>query len=327
MPDSTHFDRRQFLQIAGAGIAGAILQKNGAPAPATASAPATNPATRPASALALPKIQLGRTGRMLPRLGIGCFEAGNLQKEDEGVAVLRHAIQSGIRYLDTAPSYNSGVSERRVGIALRGENRKEFYVATKTLQRDAGAARRELEESLKRLDLQYVNCLQIHEIHDDLELLFRKESVLTAMEKAREEGLLRNIGITRHRDPAYITQCVERYEFVSGLVPVNPIDTQHLSFVNNFLPVAAKRGVAVIAMKIFGGGKLIKDGALTAKECLRYAAATSATILVPGCETVAHVDEAVSVILETASPGAAWMREMEKKAGPHLGKQSEWYKN
>ncbi|MFN0207631.1 MAG: aldo/keto reductase [Planctomycetota bacterium] len=276
----------------------------------------------------LPVVNLGKTGRVVPRMGLGCFPVGNLTSADEAQKILRRAFDLGIRYIDTAPSYSSGTSERRVGEALKSYNRKEFFITTKTLERGASGARRELEQSLKRLSLDYVDCIQVHEIHDDFELLAKKESVLAGLEKAREEGLVKFIGITCHRDPAYLIKAFERYEFATALIPVNPIDTKHLSFTRELLPVATKKGIATIAMKIFAGGKLLTDGKVSSLECLRFAhAQKDATVLVPGCDSVKHVEEAYAVALETESRTAAWLAEIEQKAGKHRGKDSEWYKN
>ncbi|MBI3817985.1 MAG: aldo/keto reductase [Planctomycetes bacterium] len=310
-------ERREFLKMSTAAAIGAAIQQKDESEKKPASAPARE----------LPKVMLGKSGRQLPRLGIGCFPLGNVSDEDQGVAIAKHAYDRGIRYFDTAPSYNAGVSERRLGLALAGRDRKEFYLATKTLERGAAGARRELEASLKKLRMDYVDCVQVHEIHDDWELLFKKDSVISGLEKARDEGLLRFIGITCHRDPQFAMNAFDKYEFVSALVPVNPIDPQHLSFTRGFLPIGAKKNFATVAMKIFAGGQLLKDKNVTSKDCLRYAFAQSATILVPGCDSISHVDEAVDVALDTEKPDASWLAAVEKKVGLHRGKATEWYKN
>lgn len=320
---SKPIQRREFLKISAAAVAGAAMQEKQSADKKDITK--TEAASRPAREFE--KVKLGKTGRIVPRLGLGCFPAGNLQNEEQAAAVLKHAIDIGIRYFDTAPSYNSGTSERRLGAALRGRERGEFYIATKTLERTAAGARRDLEASLKKLNMEYVDCLQIHEVHDDVELLFKKDSVLSALEKAREEGLIKYIGITCHRDPKFAVAAFEQFEFASALVPVNPIDPQRLSFTKEFLPFAAKKGFATIAMKIFAGGQLLKDGKVTSKECLRYAFARSATVLVPGCDSILQIDEAAEAALNSTKPDAAWLASIEEKVGKHQGKPTEWYKN
>ncbi len=118
-----------------------------------------------------------------------------------------------------------------------------------------------------------------------------------------------------------------RYPFASALVPINPLDRKHLSFIDDFLPVAREQGVAVIAMKVFAGGPLLADGQLTAAECLRYALTQQhVMIAVPGCETIEHVDEAYAAVRDFAPLPTDDQRALEARAGEHQGKKSEWYK-
>jgi aryl-alcohol dehydrogenase-like predicted oxidoreductase len=220
-----------------------------------------------------------------------------------------------VRYLDTAPSYSRGRAERRVGAAVAGcgVDRGEFFIATKTQRRDGAGARRELEESLKRLGMDYVDA--------------RAGAVVPELEKARDEGLIRHIGVTGHRDPGYLVEAVLRCEFATALVPVNPMDVKHLSFIRGFLPVAAKRGTAVIAMKVFAGGGLLENGRFAAGELLRYALSTPpVAAAVPGCETVSHVEEAHAAVSGFKALTAEERASLEERAGAHRGKESEWYK-
>jgi aryl-alcohol dehydrogenase-like predicted oxidoreductase len=311
-------DRRDFIKLGAAAAVASVVGAEGL---------AGQQGAESRSARALPTVAFGKTARTLPRLGLGCFPVGNLASPEQASAVLKKAYEMGIRYFDTAPSYAAGVSESRVGAALKGYPRSEYFIATKTLERKAAGARSELEQSLKRLGMSYVDMVQVHEIHDDWESLLAEGSVISGLEKARSEGLVQWIGITCHRDPVYLSKAFERYEFTSTLVPVNPLDAQHLSFSKEWLPVAAKKGIATIAMKIFAGGQLVREKKVTPKECLRYAFAQKhATILVPGCDTVEQIEEAVAVALEPPAT-AEWCDELVIKAGKHRGKESEWYKN
>lgn len=296
------------------------------------------PADRPD---ALPSITLGRTGRTVPRLGLGCFPIGGLASEEDAAAVLDAALAAGVRYLDTAPSYQRGRSESRVGAALarwkesHGPDwRSDFYVATKTLERNADAARRELESSLARLGLDHVDCIQCHEIHDDWQKLFDNDGALAGLEKARDEGLTKHIGITCHRDPSYAVNAIKRFPFLTALVPINPIDVQHHSFVRGFLPFAVENNVSVIAMKIFGGGFLLNtqtesgQPAYTPGDLLRYALAQpGVAVCVPGCDKIEHVAADVAAVSAFAQPEPDWLAAMEARAGKHQGKSTEWYKD
>lgn len=296
----------------------------------------------------LPTIRLGRTASTVPRLGLGCFPLGQLANDDEAHAVLLRALDLGVRYLDTAPSYANGRSERRVGRAVAewlaadaSRARADLFIATKTLERTADGARRELERSLERLGLDHVDTIQCHEVHDDWESLFAAGGAIEGLNKAREGALCRHVAITGHRNPKYLIEAIRRFPprddgsgFVTALVPINPIDVQHLSFVREFLPFAAEQGVAAIAMKIFGGGFLLgrtlADGtrAYTPGDLLRYALAQPGVALaVPGCDQVSHVETDRDAVAAFAQPEPAWLAEIEARAGTHEGKTTEWYKD
>ncbi len=271
---------------------------------------------------------LGTTGRRLPRLGMGCFPLSTVQPDRAAVPIVERALELGVRYFDTAPSYGSGRSETLLGRALKGAKREELWIATKTLERGADGARRELERSLERLGVDYVDSIQCHEVHDDFESLFKKESVLDALKKAVDEKLVRHVGITCHRHPKYAKAAIERFPFATALVPVNAIDVQHFSFVKELLPFAAEKKVAVIAMKIFAGGKLVAGGALQASECLTFALAQpQVDVAVPGCGSVKEVDEAFAVAAGFVAPSDDILRDIERRAGRHEGTLTEWYKS
>lgn len=245
--------------------------------------------------------------------------------------MIRRALDAGMRYFDTAPSYAGGRSERHLGAAiapfLQASRRGELFIATKTLERTAAAARKDLESSLRRLGLEYVDAWQVHEVHDDWERIFESGGVLEAMIAAREEGLVRAIGITGHRNPDYLVKSIERFPFDSALVPINPLEVQRHSFIRGFVPKARERGVSVIAMKVFAGGHLVGSKIFTAAECLRYALSIDGVaVAVPGCSMIAHVDEDVEALSPFTPLDVEASAAFEARAGRHEGKSSEWYK-
>ncbi len=278
----------------------------------------------------LPLVQLPGTDRTLPRLGFGGYPVSRGRDEEKAVDVIAHAVKIGIRYFDTAPSYGNGTSEKRIGIALKqsGVKRADFFIATKTLARKADGARRELEESLKRLQMEYVDSIQVHAVSNDYETVFTDDSVLNGLEKAKEEGLVRHIGFTVHTNPQYAIECMERYSFDTALVPINPIDTKYLSFTRKFLPVAIEKKIGVVAMKVYAGGSLLKAKKATAGELLQYALSQPGVhIVVPGCERVEHIDEAFHAASGFNDPlEPKEIAAIEEKIGPHKGRDSEWYK-
>lgn len=316
-------NRRIFLSTVAAGLCAGVLPRRVVAAPEAE-------AEMPRAVLA---------GRELPRMGLGAFPLGQLRDEEAGVAVARRALDLGMRYIDTAPSYGNGESERRVGAAVRawtkdGGRREDLFIATKTLRRDGAGARRELEESLTRLGVEYADSVQCHEVHGDYDRLFGEGAAVPALEKARDEGLIRHIGITGHRNPKFLVEACRRFGFATALVPVNPIDTQHLSFVREFLPFAAERGIGVVAMKVFGGGFLLNrtlangEKAYSAAGLLHYALSQpGVAVAVPGCERVPHVEEAVAAARGFVALSAEALGLLEGRAGEHEGKRTEWYKD
>ncbi len=293
----------------------------GMPALSRASSPAS-----PGDALELRK--LGGTGRELPCLGLGCFPLGNLADEEEAIAIVRRAHESGARYFDTAPSYASGESERLLDKALRGLAREELFVATKTLARDGDGALADLEGSLERLGLDYVDSVQIHAVasSQDLDRALAPDGAVKALESAREKKKLRHVGVTGHFAPAFLLEAIERHPFATALVPVNPLDTLHESFVRGFLPRARAKGVAVIAMKIYAGGHLASKAGVSAGDLVRFALAQEGVaVAVPGADSLAHWDEALGAALRPA-PDAAEQEQLIRACGPHAGRSSEWYK-
>ncbi len=174
VPLMSPLSRRSFLALSSAALA----------LPARIARGSAGQDASPASVAPLPTVTLGRTGRVVPRLGFGGAPIGRMHSARDAVEVVQAAVRLGVRYLDTAPTYSRGRSEKRIGAALAacGVGRSDFFIATKTQRRDGDGARRELEESLERLGVDYVDALQVHEVHDDVESLFGKGAVLTALE-------------------------------------------------------------------------------------------------------------------------------------------------
>jgi aryl-alcohol dehydrogenase-like predicted oxidoreductase len=212
--------------------------------------------------------------------------------EDEAVAILNRAIDGGIQYFDTAWVYSKGQSEERVGLVAK-ERRSEMWIATKAWDRTRDGARRQLEESLTRLQTDHVNEWRMHNVKsfEDLEACFAKDGVLEAMLKAKEEGLIQHISISGHTDPQIQVEALRRYEFSSVLVAVSALDHFIHSFAEEFLPVANARGVATIGMKIFAFGKL----AHVDRKALRYALGLPVSTVIVGCSKMEELERDLEV--------------------------------
>jgi aryl-alcohol dehydrogenase-like predicted oxidoreductase len=284
-----------------------------------------------ATPAALPKRPFGRTGREVSVFGLGCFYVGGLP-EAQAVAVVQRAIDLGCTYVDTAPSYFGGGSESRVGKALLGR-RDRVFLSTKTLERTATGAQRDLEGSLQRLRTDVIDMVQVHCVRDaaDLASVLSERGPLAALERARAKGQVRFIGVTGHEDPAVVKTALESWDWASVLMPLNPVDAHWKSFAQGTLPAAVKKGLARVAMKVFSSGRLLSgDGALAAEECLRFAYGLDVSCAVVGCANVSEVELAAKVAadgkpLEPARASA--LVEAARRFSGKTGTGVEWYKH
>ena len=242
----------------------------------------------------------GSTGESFPILSFGAQRVVDEEgcTEDQALEILNTALDRGIRYFDTAWIYSNGQSEERVGMVAK-HRRAEMWIATKTWDTTRDGARRQLEESLTRLQTDHVNEWRLHNVwgFDRLDEMTGKGGALEAAVQAREEGLVRNISISGHTDPQVQIEALRRFPFDSALVAVSVLDHFIYSFAEEFLPVAAQKGVGVVGMKIFGYKKL----AHVADRALRYALALPLTTVIAGCSTLAEL-EADLAVAETFTP-------------------------
>jgi len=209
----------------------------------------------------------GRTGESLPILSFGAQHIADIPEAD-AVKLVNHALDKGIRYFDTAFWYGDGQSEERLGKVAR-LRRREMWIATKTLERTRRGARSQLETSLKRLRTDHVDEWRMHYVwsYAELDKITAPGGALEAAVKAREEGLVRFISISNHGNPGVQVEALRRFPFDSMLFPASVLDRFILSFVDEVLPAAKSKGVAVAGMKILGLGRLSR----VYDRALRYA--------------------------------------------------------
>ncbi|WP_175551032.1 aldo/keto reductase [Spirulina major] len=229
----------------------------------TSTAPST--LTLPADAT-IPERVLGKTGVSVPILGLGgagpttpINEAG---RRGEAIALVEAALAAGVRYFDTAASY--GASEENLGLVLP-PYRDRLFLASKTAKLDRDGAWRELEQSLTRLKTDYLDLWQLHHISftDEIDRFTGRNGAAQAFTEAKEQGIVRHLGITGHHEPDAIIAGLRRYPFDTTLIPVNAADPHHpRPFIPSVLPVAQELNVGVIAMKVPAYGRLLKPGVL-----------------------------------------------------------------
>src|SRR5437867_4945246 len=219
---------------------------------------------------------LGSTGEKVSAIGVGGWHLG-LKEVDEKLAIriVRSAIDRGINFLDNCWDYNEGASEERMGKALRDGYRDRAFVMTKIDGRSKKEAAKQLDESLKRLDVDYVDLVQHHEIirFDDPHRIFHPEGANAALVEARAAGKLRYIGFTGHKDPhihLHMLEVAKEYGFKFDTVqmPLNVMDAHYRSFEQLVLPELVREHIGVLGMKSMANGIILKSHTVTATECL-----------------------------------------------------------
>ncbi|MBO8164021.1 MAG: aldo/keto reductase [Brevibacillus sp.] len=207
--------------------------------------------------------------------------------EEQAIEIIRKAVEWGINYFDTAPSYSDGQSETRVGLGLEGL-RDKVWIATKTGGRTRDLAWRDLEGSLKRLRTEYIDEWRIHNVMQphDLEAIFAKGGALEALLEAREQGLVRKLSISGHTDPRLLAEAIRRFPFDSALVALSALDHFIYSFAHDFVPLAVQKDVAVIGMKVMALGKL----APWYEQALRYTWSLPVSTAILGISTMNELE-------------------------------------
>jgi len=245
----------------------------------------------------IPTRLLGSTGVRVTVLCVGGYHIGKDRDTELGVRVIRTAIDEGINFLDNAWCYNQGESERIMGHALQDGYRDKVFLMTKNHGRDAATYNEQLEESLKRLQTDYIDLVQFHEvISEGIPDQIFSHGAIEAAVKAKAAGKIRFIGFTGHRWPHLFRQMLD-YDFAWDTVqfPANLLDAQYRSFTREILPILKERGIGAIGMKSLAGGELLKTG-ISAQDAIRYALSLPIDSLVSGMDST----ELLAKNLETA---------------------------
>jgi len=211
-----------------------------------------------------PARPLGATGVTVPLVGYGTAPLGKPDvTRAHAVRCLNHAIDQGITYLDTSPDYGS---EPHLGEVMRSR-RDEVFLATKVNNRSKQGALDELKDSLRKLQTDHVNLIQVHAVNTwaDLEQALAPDGVVAGLEQARREGRVRFIGITGHARPEILGEALRRHPFDTVLVALGVVDRLVTSPETFVLPVAQERNTGVIAMKVLGHGTVTNR-----RQALRY---------------------------------------------------------
>jgi len=311
--------RREFVRTVLGGVAAAGM---GGLAPGSTAAPAAGDSAAPPNpgSGAMSRRPLGRTGHDVCLFSLG--GQATLERpgtDEESNAILHRAIDLGVNYIDTSRVYGRGQSETYIGRVMK-TRRRAVFLASKTRDRTYDGSMRSLESSLAALQTDHLDLWQVHNImrQDDLDRIFAKDGAMRALERAREQKLVRFLGITGHYDPAILREGIERFPFDTLLVALNAADRHRASFIENLLPLAVERRMGIIGMKIPARGRLLRpDGVATMKDAMRYVLSLPVSTVIVGIGSVEELEENVAIARTFAPLAPQEMRRLERLAAPY----------
>lgn len=267
---------------------------------------------------------LGRTGERVSAIGLGGWHIGFKSLTDtEAIALIRSAIDRGITFLDNSWDYNEGLSERRMGKALRDGYRDRVFLMTKIDGRSKKAAAEQLDESLRRLQVDTIDLVQHHEIlrYEEPHRVFDPEGANAALLDAQRAGKLRYIGFTGHKDPQihlYMLQFARDHGFTFDAVqlPLNVMDAHYRSFERVVLPLLVQEQIGVLGMKSLANGIILRSGTVTAADCLGYALSLPTSVVITGMESMERLDQAIAIADAFTPLSADGRRELLERTKP-----------
>jgi aryl-alcohol dehydrogenase-like predicted oxidoreductase len=293
-----------------------------------------------ATAASLPRRRLGKTGEMVSCIGFGAGSRYcSIPDEDAAQALLERAFALGINYFDTAGSYTrrplERLSEKRLG-EFSKKRRKEIFLATKIDPRDRDGALRSVETSLKFLQTDYLDLIQIHSLSDlnDLDRIGGPNGVLTAIQQLKQQKVVRLIGITGHNDGIAMAEALSRHNFDTVLMALNaaqsanPIAQRKMEPIPAFeqfaLPVALKKNMGILSMKVMGQGMIVGSGPGRASpaELLQFNLSQPVASVVIGSEQLSRLEENVQAALSFTPISESEKKKLQEKVA---SSRSAWH--
>jgi uncharacterized protein len=258
------------------------------------------PGTAEGAVKRLPHRMLGQTGESVSILAFGGGSRFGMYKDKEAaLAALNRALDLGITYVDTAHGYGgpNGESERRIGEVLK-TRRKGIFLATKIENRTRDGFMRDLETSLKRLQMDQVDLVHIHSLSfaDDLAKIEAPDGAMKGLIEAKEQKLARFIGMTSHTDGPTLATAIGRHPLDCVQMALNA--SRNGKFEETALPAARRKKLGIIAMKIAGQEFLLGEGPgkTNIDELLSYSVSLPVTTGVIGMPKVADIDHNTSLL-------------------------------
>ena len=336
-------ERRDLLKLGTAAAAGFVAKGVMGDEPRQMPGLPSNPLTPKA----MPTRNLGKTGYQVGIFSLGGQSA--LEKADNfdvAVPLIEKALDLGINYVDTSARY--GGTEHRWSEQYFGEvmktRRAETYLATKSHDRTRDGSWKLLERSLELLKTDHIDLWQMHALSrmEQVEESFAEGGAIEAFVEARDQGIVRNLGISGHADPDVLIAAMERFDFDTVLLALNAADPHYLSFKERLLPLAVEKEMGIIGMKIPARGLILESwktpddpdsrfgksvpGTLNMTEAMRYVLTLPVSTVIVGCDDIPQLEENVEIARSFNPMSEEQLAELEQKAEP-IHKQSLFFRN
>ena len=341
-PKTPNRGRRDFLKAGGVSIAANLAYTALVPG---AHAESTRAPASPARAVQemMPTRNLGKTGFRVGIFGLG--GQGALEKANNeaiAVPVIEKSLELGVNYFDTSAIYGGPErwSERYLGKALKGR-RDQVFIASKTKERTRDAALKNLEQSLKLLDTDHLDTWQLHDVGtlDEVDQIFGKGGTMEAFLQARDQKMVRHLGVTGRFRPDALIESIGRFPFDTILMGLNAADKYYYSFAKDLLPLAVEKRMGIIGMKVMARGRILsswtpplvevqqkswegtgaiatKPGTLTKHETMFYTLSLPISTAIIGCDSVEQVEECVQMARDFTPLSERQMAALADKTEP-----------
>ncbi len=348
--DKSPSNRRSFLKASGlmtAAAFGAVALPDVAKAQAANSVP-----SNPATTNAMPTRNLGKTGYKVGIFSLG-GQAAIERPNNEAVAVpiIKRALDLGVNYIDTSSIYGGPErwSEQYVGKVMK-HRRNQAFLATKTKERTRDASMRMIEKSLQLLQTDHVDLWQLHDIGTmtDINEIFAKGGAMEALLAARDQKIVRYLGITGHYRPDALIEAIHRHDFDTILMAVNAADPHHYSFSEQLLPLAVEKQMGIIGMKVPARGRLLSSwtpppieqqkhswegmaiqattgGTLDMRQAMYYSLSLPVSTVIIGCDSIPQLEQNVQLAREFTPFNQQQLAALTEKAQP-VAKQSLFFR-
>lgn len=256
----------------------------------------------------LPMRLLGSTGQKVSIICLGGWHIRSVKEDTESIKIMHTAIDEGMNFFDNCWDYHDGGSEEIMGTALAadgGKWRKKIFLMTKVCSREAKEVRKQIEDSLRRLQTDVIDLMQMHEINwdNDPEWVIEKGG-LAELLKMQKEGKVRYVGFTGHKSPVILAKMLPVHTWDTVQMPINVCDYHYRSFIKKILPKLAEKKIAAIGMKSLGGGlletggKIVASKVCTVDEAIRFSLSQDIASLVCGIDSMAVLKQNIRIARE-----------------------------